>query len=322
MTLTGSSAQKVILIYFTVAAAILSTAHLSRVENESITYIPILLSVLLIIPIYVICRISSGKKESSEEIDGRDENTVLSWIFALFILALFVRIPSVLLFSMPYEKTPLIYLIILTIVIVEKTDVSAFGFKIRNIGRSLLFGFLFFLILGGVASLISYFAIYCVTSQTPVQSYNVLPFLLSLPFMTLCVGISEEGLFRGYIQTHLEKLYTSNRAILIQAILFGVWHFVWDLYPFNFTHMIFYVGYTFLVGLLFGYFYSKTRNLVPLVFAHGLVNSVPQGIVESQFVQDVLQAMPSLNQILIWGLPYLLSVALTFLFIKYLTKEL
>lgn len=321
MTLTGSSAQKVILIYFTVAAAILSTAHLLA-ENESITYIPILLSVLLIIPIYVICRISSGKKESSEEIDGRDENTVLSWIFALFILALFVRIPSVLLFSMPYEKTPLIYLIILTIVIVEKTDVSAFGFKIRNIGRSLLFGFLFFLILGGVASLISYFAIYCVTSQIPVQSYNVLPFLLSLPFMTLCVGISEEGLFRGYIQTHLEKFYTSNRAILIQAVLFGVWHFVWDLYPFNFTHMIFYVGYTFLVGLLFGYFYSKTRNLVPLVFAHGLVNSVPQGIVESQSVQDVLQAMPSSNQILIWGLPYLVSVALTFLFIKYLTREL
>jgi membrane protease YdiL (CAAX protease family) len=142
-----------------------------------------------------------------------------------------------------------------------------------------------------------------------------------MPFMTLCVGVSEEGLFRGYMQTHLEKFYTSKQAILIQAILFGVWHFVWDLYPFNLVHMIFYVGGTFLVGLLFGYFYSKTRNLAPLVFAHGLFDSVPQAIVENQSALDAFQAISPLYHGLVWILPYIVSVTLTLLFIKYLVKE-
>ena len=252
----------------------------------------------------------------------RDKSIVLSWIFGLFILALSVRIPSVLLFGMPYEKTPLIYLVILTVLIIEKADVSAFGFKTRNIWKSLLFGFLFFVILDGLASLSFYLLIHVFTSQIPVQSYNILPFILTMPFMTLCVGISEEGLFRGYMQTHLERFYSSKQAIVIQAILFGVWHFVWDLYPFNPAHMIFYVGFTFLVGLLFGYFYSKTRNLAPLVFAHGLFDSVPAGIVENQSALDAFQTISPSYQGLTWILPYIVSVMLTLLFIKYLVKKI
>jgi membrane protease YdiL (CAAX protease family) len=239
----------------------------------------------------------------------------------LFILALSVRIPSVLLFGMPYEKTPLIYLIILTVLIIEKADVSVFGFKTRNIGKSLLFGFLFSVILGGLASLSFYLMIYFFTSQVPVQSYNVLPFLLTMPFMTLCVGISEEGLFRGYMQTHLERFYSSKQAIVIQAILFGVWHFVWGLNPFDPVYMLSYVGGTFLVGLLFGYFYSKTRNLAPLVFAHGLFDSFPAGIMENQSALDAFQTISPSFQGLTWILPYIISAVLTLLFIKYLVKE-
>lgn len=317
-----SSVPKILLVYFAVAVTIFLSGYFFRAENEYITSIPVLLSVLLIIPIYIWCKTSCEKTEFLKEINGRDKSLVLSWIFALFILALSVRIPSVLLFGMPYEKTPLIYLIILTILIIEKTGVSAFGFKIKNIGKSLLLGFLFFAILDGLALLISYIMIYVFTSQISVQSYSVLPFLLTMPFMTLSVGVSEEGLFRGYIQTHLEKFYTSKQAILIQAILFGVWHFVWGLNPFNPVYMFSYLGSTFLIGLLFGYLYSKTRNLAPLVFAHGLFDSVPQGIVENQSALDVLQTVSLSYQILVWVLPYIVSATLTLLFIKYLTKEI
>jgi len=319
--LTRCALPKIFLVYFAVAVIIFLNGHFFRAENESITSIPVLLSVLLVIPIYVWCKTSCKKTEFSKETNGRDKNTVLSWIFMLFILALSVRIPSVLLFGMPYEKTPLIYLVILTVLIIEKADVSAFGFKTRNIGKSLVFGFLFFVILDGLASLSFYLLIHVFTSQIPVQSYNILPFLLTMPFMTLCVGISEEGLFRGYMQTHLEKSYSSKQAILIQAILFGVWHFVWDLYPFNPVHMIFYVGGTFLVGLLFGYFYSKTRNLAPLVFAHGLFDSIPAGIVENQSALDAFQTISPSYQGLTWILPYIVSAVLILLFIKYLVKE-
>jgi membrane protease YdiL (CAAX protease family) len=319
--LTGA-VRKTLLVYFAVAVIIFLSGYFFRAESESVTYIPVLLSVLLVIPIYTWWKTSCKKTDFSEETNGRDKNTVLSWIFALFILALSVRIPSVLLFGMPYEKTPLIYLTILTILFIEKVDVSAFGFKTRNIQKSLLFGFLFFIILDGLASLILYFLIYVFTSQIPVQSYTVLPFLLTMPFMTLCVGVSEEGLFRGYIQTHLEKFYTSKQAILIQAILFGVWHFVWGLNPFNPVYMLSYVGFTFLVGLLFGYFYSKTRNLAPLVFAHGLFDSVPAGIVKNQSAFDAFRKISLSFQGLTWILPYIVSVILTLLFIKYLVKKI
>jgi len=317
-----SAVPKILLVYFAVAVIIFSSGYFSRAENESIASIPVLLSVLLIIPIYIWCKTSYEKTEFSKETNGRDKNNVLSWIFALFVLALSVRIPSVLLFGMPYEKTPLIYLTILTILIVEKADVSVFGFKTRNIGKSLVFGFIFFIILDGLASLGFYLLIYFFTSQVPVQSYNVLPFILTMPFMTLCVGISEEGLFRGYMQTHLEKFYTSKQAILIQAILFGVWHFVWGLNPFDPVYMLSYVGFTFLVGLLFGYFYSKTRNLAPLVFAHGLFDSVPAGIVQNQSTLDAFQTISPSYQGLTWILPYIVSVVLTLLFIRYLVKEI
>jgi membrane protease YdiL (CAAX protease family) len=281
-TLTGSMVPKVLLIYFTVSMIILANGHFFPTKNEYFTCIPILLSLLLIAPIYIWCRAYCEKTGLSEEINSTDKSVVFHWIFALFVLALAVRIPSVLLFGMPYEKTPLIYLTVLTILIIEKTDVSAFGFKMKNMAKSLLFGFLFFAILDGLALLISYFMIYVFTGQIPVQSYDISPFILTMPFMTLCVGISEEGLFRGYVQTHLEKLYTSRQAILTQAILFGIWHFIWGVNPFDPVYMSSYVGFTFLVGLLFGYFYSKTRNLAPLVFAHGLFDSVPQLIVENQ----------------------------------------
>jgi len=320
--LTRSAAPKVLLVYFAVAGIIFLSGYFFKAENESITSIPILLSVLLVIPIYILWKMSCKKTELSKEINGRDKNIVLSWIFALFILALSVRIPSVLLFGMPYEKTPLIYLTILTILFIEKVVISAFGFKTKNIWKSLIFGFLFFVILDGLTSLGFYLLIYVFTSQIPVQSYNVLPFILTMPFMTLCVGISEEGLFRGYMQTHLERFYSSKQAILIQAILFGVWHFVWGLNPFDPVYMLSYVGITFLIGLLFGYFYSKTRNLAPLVFAHGLFDSVPAGIVENQSALDAFQTISPLYQGVTWFLPYIVSAILAMLFIKYLVKEI
>lgn len=320
--MTRSAAPKVLLVYFAVAVIIFLSGYFFKTENESVTSIPVLLSVLLVIPIYILWKTSCKKTELSKEINGRDKNTVLSWIFALFILALSVRIPSVLLFGMPYEKTPLIYLTILTILFIEKVVISAFGFKTRNIWKSLIFGFLFFVILDGLTSLGFYLLIYVFTSQIPVQSYNVLPFILTMPFMTLCVGISEEGLFRGYMQTHLERFYSSKQAILIQAILFGVWHFVWGLNPFDPVYMLSYVGITFLIGLLFGYFYSKTRNLAPLVFAHGLFDSVPAGIVENQSALDAFQTISPLYQGVTWFLPYIVSAILALLFIKYLVKEI
>jgi len=151
--------------------------------------------------------------------------------------------------------------------------------------------------------------------------YDFTLFLLAMPFMTLCVGISEEGFFRGYMQTHFQKLYSPATAILIQAVFFGVWHFVWNLNPFDPFGMAMYVATTFFIGLIFGYFYSKARNLVPLILTHGLWNSVLSGVSESA-EYEIVGAMPLINQIIVSFLPYMMSTVFAIFFIRYVVKEI
>jgi membrane protease YdiL (CAAX protease family) len=305
---------KAILTYFALALIIFISAYLFSTD------VAMFFSILLLIPILIWQENHPEKEKLSKQVDGRNKGTILFWIFTLFILALFVRIPSALLFGMPYEKTPLIYLTVFTIIAIEKTDISAFGFRTQNIGKAIFHGLIFYAILGGSALLTNYLLIYAFTNQTPVQSYVVAVFILAMPFHTLCVGVSEEGFFRGYVQTHLEKFYGTNKAILIQAVLFGIWHFVWDLNPFNPWGMVQYVAITFFIGLPFGYFYTKARNLASVVIAHGLWNSVQLGILANQAAFDALQAIPIAIQILIWFLPYAISVIAAILFVKFWVK--
>jgi len=320
-TLTTKIVAEVLLAYFAIALVVLSCGYLFPQGGEQVSSVPVVVSIALLLPFYVWFRGYRDTTELSKEIKPRDKGTVLFWILALFILALSVRIPSVLLFNAPYEKTPLILLTILTILVIEKTDLSVFGFTTKRFGKSLLYGLLFFLVLNLLTLIVLYALTYVVTGQMAFQSYNVIPFVSAMPFMTLCVGISEEGLFRGYMQTHLEKLYTPGTAILIQAILFGVWHFIWNLSPFDPFAMAQYVATTFFIGLLFGYFYNKTRSLTPLIFAHGLWNSVTQGIIEDSTAFNTLSTTSALTQILVLILPYVITVSLTVIFIKYFVKK-
>lgn len=305
---------KIILTYFGIALTILLSGLLPFP-------VPIMLSLVLLIPIYVWYGSYRKRARLSAEIAARGKGEAFSWAFALFVLALSVRIPSVLIFRMPYEKTPLIYLVVLTILLVEKTDISAFGFRTEGFLKSIMYGLTFYAILGGLTLLLIGSLVYLFTAQTPVQRYDVSAFLLAMPFMTLCVGVSEEGLFRGYVQTRIEKIYNLRTSVLFQAALFGVWHFVWNLSPFDPYGMAIYVIFTFLIGLIYGYFYSKSRNLVPLILAHGLWNSVALGIVKNEHAFNALKEGPLLDQVLTFALPYTVSAALAVTFIKYVVKE-
>ncbi len=302
------------LTYFVTAAIILLSAHFFPEKVD----IPIIFSIVLLAPLYIWYKEYSIQRRISEKIAEKERESVLLWIFTLFILALVIRVPSTLWFDMPYEKTPLIYLVVLTIAVVEKTRISVFGFKTGNFGKALLHGLTFYAVWGGTFFLSLYVTVYAFTNQSPAASYDMLLFLSAMPFQILCVGISEEGFFRGYAQTHLEKTWSPRKAILIQAALFGAWHFVWNLSPFNPFGMAQYVATTFFIGLLFGYFYHKSKNLTPLIFAHGLWNSVSQGMVSSGAAIKSLQGI----QLLALFLPYAISIAASFLFIKFFVREI
>ncbi len=316
-----NKASATIVIYCLIALAIMTSGYFFPAENDLVIYFPIALSILTLIPVYVWQRSYRRKTELSKELIGKDKDRVIFWVFALFTLAMSIRIPSVLLFSQPYEKTPLIYLLILTMLLLEKTDLTVFGFKTKNLGKSLLYGFTFFVLLNASASTIRYVSIYTFTNQMPVQSFDLVSMALSMPFMTFCVGVSEEGLFRGYMQTHLQRFFSSKQSILIQAVLFGVWHFVWNLSPFNPLGMAQYMATTFFIGLVFGYFYFKTKNLAPLIFAHGLWDSVTPSIMQSGAANNFISALGLPSQVIMSLLPFALSALITVIFIKYLVKE-
>lgn len=317
MSLASSIILKVIVPYFVVASLILASGYFFPWDST----VPIFLSIILLVPLFIWYYSYFDKEKLSKQISGKSKPSVFFWVLALFLLAMLVRIISVMSFNQPYEKTPLIYLTLLTILFVDRTDVSAFGFKTQKIWRALLYGVVFYLLFGGLALLLMCSFVYYFTGQNLIAMYDFTFFLLAMPFMTLCVGISEEGLFRGYMQTHFQKFYTPTKAILIQAVFFGVWHFVWNLNPFDPFGMAMYITTTFFIGLVFGYFYSKSRNLVPLIITHGLWNSVLSGMPQSA-EYEIIGAMSATNQIVTSFVPYMISTVLAVLFIKYVVKEI
>lgn len=316
--LNNSAIVKVILTYFAVAFAILLSANIFQMKVD----VPIIFSIALLIPLYIWYKKYASQEKISDEVSEREKKTVIFWIFALFTSALLIRVPSALLFGMPYEKTPLIYIVVFTIAVIEKTRISAFGFRTRNFRKAVLYGLGFYAIWGGITLLSLHIMVFAFTNQPPAISFDTIMFLSAMPFQTLCVGMSEEGFFRGYTQTYLEKIFSPKIAVLSQAFLFGVWHFVWNLSPFDPFGMVQYIASTFFIGLLFGYFYSKARNLTPLILAHGLWNSVLQGVIANEVAFNSLQETPLTTQLLTIFLPYAISMAASFLFIKFFIKEI
>jgi hypothetical protein len=69
------------------------------------------------------------------------------------------------------------------------------------------------------------------------------------------------------------------------------------------------------------YFYSKTRNLIPLILAHGLWDSVPPSIIENQATIGYFATFPAENQVLVLILPFALAALATVIFTKYGTRR-
>ncbi len=86
---------------------------------------------------------------------------------------------------------------------------------------------------------------------------------LSLPdalLMAAASGFSEELLFRGALQP--------RAGLLLASVLFGAMHFAprRDMLPWT--------GFALAIGLIFGWMFEHTGNLVAPMIAHGVVNAV------------------------------------------------
>lgn len=102
------------------------------------------------------------------------------------------------------------------------------------------------------------------TSTRFLEEFKRLPFnivVYGILVASLTAGICEELVWRGYIQTRLQKVLGGKvlAAVVIQAVLFGLWHSVS-------LHTIFTAVFGFAAGLI----YSHTKRLTPLMIGHWL----------------------------------------------------
>jgi uncharacterized protein len=103
-----------------------------------------------------------------------------------------------------------------------------------------------------------------------------------MPLFT--AGIPEEFFFRGYLQTRLEKKWSRLPAIVLTSILFTAWHLP-SRYLLSqgvegqaghFDQVLLHTGLpVFVISLIFGFHWSRYRNIVLLVLTHWAVDILP-----------------------------------------------
>jgi membrane protease YdiL (CAAX protease family) len=88
--------------------------------------------------------------------------------------------------------------------------------------------------------------------------------ILFITLVPLTAAFTEELIWRGHIISGFElRGRSSMQAVLLSALSFALIHGVF---------MPDRLLMTFLFGIVAGYYYMRERNLVPLMFAHWLVD--------------------------------------------------
>ncbi|WP_251329328.1 CPBP family intramembrane glutamic endopeptidase [Haloplanus pelagicus] len=97
-------------------------------------------------------------------------------------------------------------------------------------------------------------------------------FLYMIPVAVLLVGPFEELVFRGGVQGILRRTWGPAVAIALSSVLFGLVH--WIALTGGGGSRVPYVTVAATLGLVLGYLYERSRNLVVPALVHGLYNTV------------------------------------------------
>lgn len=114
----------------------------------------------------------------------------------------------------------------------------------------------------------------------PITPLNILG---SLIFQWVVVGLCEETMFRGLIQTYLmENLHGYVKIVkhdlhvgtVIGAVIWGAFHFI-NILVMPWDSTILTVVLTTITGLLMGYAYQETRSLSITIIIHNTLFGIP-----------------------------------------------
>ena len=123
-----------------------------------------------------------------------------------------------------------------------------------------------------LAGLIFAEAEYSIIQTSPlIPDLSPVNLLLLTIIMIFVVGLTEEFIFRGIIQTRLEESLGPAGGILLASLLFGIMHSSYGT-PYE-------MAYTFLAGGVLGYFFYRTKSLSLVVMIHGFINIFLFGLI-------------------------------------------
>ncbi|NJO07792.1 MAG: CPBP family intramembrane metalloprotease [Chloroflexaceae bacterium] len=106
--------------------------------------------------------------------------------------------------------------------------------------------------------------------------YIVVPFLIIL----ISTGLMEELVFRGIMQHTVNEVLGKTASIVLVALIFAVLHIGYkSLIDFAFVLT---------VGLLYGWFVSRTGSILGVTISHGLINTM------------LFVILPALNQVILF----------------------
>jgi uncharacterized protein len=88
----------------------------------------------------------------------------------------------------------------------------------------------------------------------------------SVFLLVMVAPVTEEMLFRGLILRAFLRRFRAGAAFLLSSMLFGVVH----LNPWQFVSAL-------ALGLMFAWWYARTRSLVPSLIGHALANAMAVG---------------------------------------------
>jgi membrane protease YdiL (CAAX protease family) len=190
---------------------------------------------------------------------------------------------------MPSKLCPLLILLFLFWKYRNKEFESVLGLSRKNLKAHL--------ILGGIIGIVLYIlgdflaAVIYATFFDPSLSLDIIIVNVNLLWYSaiffLVNGIYEEALFRGLLQNGLRDHFTANKALLISASIFGIYHLIWPIQTFvmdgvfPFTRAIVMVIFSGLLGLTFGIYYERfdrRRSLAGPIAAHTILNILNENI--------------------------------------------
>lgn len=150
--------------------------------------------------------------------------------------------------------------------LLKKPERRRIGFYVLSVlcmyGAILLSGILLLFILKSLGYSINQQGDYLKNMKAILRAHPVL-----LIFTCVTAGVTEEIIFRGYLQQRIELIFKSPAAgIIISAVFFGLAHSLYG--------TIQQVAIPFAIGIIFSIYYFKYKNIYVLMVFHFLFDYI------------------------------------------------